>query len=1117
MKNFNNSWRKFLNESSRTENVPFKDTRVRIKLENKKKLLYEVSEDEFEHIEAAIEKMADLNELAFNDIFGDKTRLVIDFPTADVSTPLGRFVAMWLEMGYEVDWSKGMVSSERKYIDSSPEAAAAEFSGHGGRTRTKKINNMKIGKWLSKMLRYVLEFDALKAEVHEHTKEHGDWPRVTGNDIKAALGDNGAKNYYRLSDTIDMMISRPLGGHRVIPEYIKVLRKPEKLEELSRYWRDNAADIKKNLSKAQSNEYSIIITRNPIDVWRMSDFRNISSCHTPPSRSPGEAYYKCAVAEAHGHGAVAYAVNTEDMLQATESETIEEAEDKLNQYNEIFYDDQRTWGGPEIEIQPIERVRLRQVRFYDKEDSDGTQMAVPEKRTYAKIDDRIPGFNERVMQWARESQENQIAQAPRTEDGDLKLGDFIKFGGTHDDNPMSILLSLLFGTSIKGVTGNVHVDSTTEDELDDEVLYSGTVESFQRQVNELKEQWNAIYAHTQVDGTAIDDGGGSAYITCGGTLYINWDADDWQRMPNAEPDIRYGLEELKETWGFGWISERAWGIQRKMDGNVWQLPIAIRPEGLAGFNGHEFAMFPDEFENFCSLVDTEVDDKYDAIKALLSTYFKREGYMSGGAIMKLGNEIMNDQLDLYNWEAVAEEDYEPDEYELIQFTAHPEVWYGDLNASEEVAMEIMNDRNFWIELRRRMTAPAFENTGHEMYPLMPLDMDMFGSHGTEGESQELNLYFSVYGDAPDEQVEVLKELVEIWDDQDEINRVASEVFRDMLQGAIKPDGTTVSDLREEKKFLEIEQMLNETINIDVSGHKPKIDNLMSMDPATAKALVSALQDPALEARWAYRIIQRVEEINERIGELEKLGVHYTGYGTVHGTQEQHDEMMNLMDEFNELAGVAGSYEKQFNNQADRDKWEYNRKIRNSNSPSSLKEVGLTQMASKLGLKKEPAGGWKDVRREKYTDDIQWGSNFRVSDLIQVMQMARTEEDKRAEKSLAALGILDVAKAIPLGIGSTISGVDTLRQMYNKIKRKPEDPDKVGDFPVLAILNVDPHLVDTIEDEILNLIDNRYEDYLSGLDPDTPLNTVISINDYIRQYIAKLTDKSVTITDQSGEN
>ena len=48
MKNFNNSWRNFLNESSRTENVPFEDTRIRIKLDNKQDLLYEVTEDELD-------------------------------------------------------------------------------------------------------------------------------------------------------------------------------------------------------------------------------------------------------------------------------------------------------------------------------------------------------------------------------------------------------------------------------------------------------------------------------------------------------------------------------------------------------------------------------------------------------------------------------------------------------------------------------------------------------------------------------------------------------------------------------------------------------------------------------------------------------------------------------------------------------------------------------------------------------------------------------------------------------------------------------------------------------------------------------------------------------------
>tara|TARA_R100000655_G_scaffold88679_1_gene129034 strand:- start:17 stop:841 length:825 start_codon:yes stop_codon:yes gene_type:complete len=142
---------------------------------------------------------------------------------------------------------------------------------------------------------------------------------------------------------------------------------------------------------------------------------------------------------------------------------------------------------------------------------------------------------------------------------------------------------------------------------------------------------------------------------------------------------------------------------------------------------------------------------------------------------------------------------------------------------------------------------------------------------------------------------------------------------------------------------QLRNIIREAINIDLSGHKPKIDNLMRMEPAAAKALVSALQDPGLEARWAYRIIQRVEEINERIGELEKLGVHYTGYGTVHGAKEQHDEMMNLMDEFDELVSMAGSYEKQFNKQASRDRSHHDRRVRMSESVSRNEVQKIEQL------------------------------------------------------------------------------------------------------------------------------------------------------------------------------
>ena len=47
----------------------------------------------------------------------------------------------------------------------------------------------------------------------------------------------------------------------------------------------------------------------------MSDFEDITSCHSPPSRGGGDSYYKCAVAEAHGHGAVAYVAKTENILE----------------------------------------------------------------------------------------------------------------------------------------------------------------------------------------------------------------------------------------------------------------------------------------------------------------------------------------------------------------------------------------------------------------------------------------------------------------------------------------------------------------------------------------------------------------------------------------------------------------------------------------------------------------------------------------------------------------------------------------------------------------------------------------------------------------------------------
>jgi hypothetical protein len=873
MKNFNNSWRKFLNEGSRTENAPFEDTRIRIKLENKQNLLREVTDEEFEHIHKAIEELS-YEQLAFHDIFGDKSRLILDFPTPDESTPLGRFINMWATMHYDVNWQKGMVSGDRIFKDTSPAGFAADIVGHGGgRVKIKKIN-MKIGKWFSKLHSYTLKHNMLRKKIKEfvygQTDDDGNpiWtdegrqraeerggPRITGNDIINALGEDVATNYYRLHDYIEMMI----GGFPSLTigmrEQLKPLEDPEHIAQFITYWRDNAAGIKKNINEATSNRYSIIVTRDPVDVWRMADFDNMSSCHSPPSRGGGSEYYKCAVAEAHGHGAVAYIVETEELLTNTAAETVEEAEDDI-QSGEVFGDTAR-FGGAGFDIIPHARLRLRQVRYFlpdeqaalkkrpptigDMPDPEthseeeikawlanavrdggldhniGVQLAVPERRVYGAA---IPGFRERILQWAREVQQTEMQQAPRVDDGTtLNLSDFIVFGGSYHDNPISKLIADLFEGEIEGTKGYVEQDTETEDTLDVD-LVQGLVARYQAECDIYIREWNNRMRWTKIDGVATDDGGDGAYITIDAITYANWNEDEWEGMPGVEV-IGHGLEELKD-YGMPWVeADYPFTIQKKDGGRVWQLPISVINERLVSRAAQEYAWTPDDFEEWCSAIDEEVDDKHEAIQSILTNFFKREGYMQGGAVMKLGRDVMNDDTGLYHWEAEAEEGYEMDEYEFIQFTAHPEIWYKDLGATEEQAMKIMNDRNFWLEIRRRMAAPAFQNTGGEMYPQMPLDMDMFGTDGTEGESQELNLYFSVYGEDPDEQVNVLKELVNLWDDQDEINRVASEVFRDMLAGNVGMDGAPVGDQhsagveapiresyeREELNILRVERML----------------------------------------------------------------------------------------------------------------------------------------------------------------------------------------------------------------------------------------------------------------------------------------------------------------------
>jgi len=90
----------------------------------------------------------------------------------------------------------------------------------------------------------------------------------------------------------------------------------------------------------------LVISRHPIDLVRMADFKHIESCH-----SQGGGYFQCAVAEAQGLGVVAYAIRADDF---------EKVKDIIETEEEIFNDKQRKIISG---IEPTFRLRARLFEF----------------------------------------------------------------------------------------------------------------------------------------------------------------------------------------------------------------------------------------------------------------------------------------------------------------------------------------------------------------------------------------------------------------------------------------------------------------------------------------------------------------------------------------------------------------------------------------------------------------------------------------------------------------------------------------------------------------------------------------------------------------------------------
>jgi hypothetical protein len=728
------------------------------------KVLREVTEDEMRVLEDVLDDLDTAN-LPLNDLFSGKMRVVIPFPTTDPSTDLGKFAKFFETQEYDVQWDKGIVSATREV--SSISDLVAYLGGDPQKKKFKKFQ-MKIGKLFAKM-----------ADLSRKKKEI----------VKSDPEFQKNEDYKRISKQI--LLYTPNPGIAGPAGY--------DLEDLAtkygEYWQQNAAYIKNNINEIDSDKFSIIITRHPIDVLRMSDFDTITSCHSPASRTNAyQSYYKCAVAEAQGHGAVAYVVETEELLSATNTGNIDSAEQEI-QEGEIFADDKRPFTG---DIKPLSRLRLRHVRYYDTDEpkryDDGQDVGMPEKRVYGAD---IPGIADTVTDWARASQEDVIQNMPR-EDGKVNLSRFTLFGGSYEDTAGTAgrakLMQMFLGTD--EVTGNMQQNTDTEDSLDAN-LVGDIIAQYEGECEQIMNDFNDRMAQTYTDYEVGDDGGEGAFIRPFAAFIAKWPVDEWKRLPgNQEEVVWNSVDELNDIFGdIFYPSDIDTPTIRRIREEI-HLTIKVNFEHPSIY-GNLYMALPDEYQEALQKVDSVIDDRRDTFEEVLTTYFKREGQMEGGAYIQLATAIEDDMVSSYEWDVETDGEY----YDSYETTASHSFYYDpeEFGLDIRVLAQILDSRDFRIELRRQLLEEPRKAQNTRYY------LQMNATTVEVGGEIKFTSIFSINADEPDIMAGLFQELIEgDMDDEDNLNvvyrRVLAQVVKSRQPASTQTNESVVKDWKEYLKI-----------------------------------------------------------------------------------------------------------------------------------------------------------------------------------------------------------------------------------------------------------------------------------------------------------------------------
>ena len=712
------------------------------------KPLNEITDEEVSHIESVLNGLSP-EHLSFNDLFQGRMRIIepISVPEENIDK-----LKQWAKNNYyNLDFNTGLVSWQVLKDDPKHVLSPKEVSNlPDDKSQNLITKQMRLGKLLQKLLRIKTKMDIL------HDEMEAIFQLIFGHASEKTEEQQKKKDQWDKYNVMRGEIeSGTFGDHQKL--------ETDEIKNLIEFWNKKSTYYRENPKLAEEGEagrYSIIYTRHPIDVLRMSDFEDIQSCHSPSRGGEPAEYYKCAVGEAHGHGFVAYVVENEslenikqtwDVKKLSNEELIDHMEEQ-----ELFSDPERLEAG----IEPVSRLRYR--KFVHQ---NGTELAVPEMSTYGER--KIPGLNKVGLEWAQNNQAEKIAQIAAQDN--IDLSQFTLYGGSYEDTIPGHLFANLFNIDLnrwkEKIHGQVGTEHSEQWEFEQQQGIAST-ERYQQEADEIVERFNQRYQYAKLSAEAAADDGTAYIMTSGSGMIIPIDESEWEKYPNYRDEtLDYITDEL-EQYGFEWFDSVFFRQDRHDPRIELGFNMVKIDETYAGL-----LPSPHELEDLANRID-EIDDQGDTINEIIKQFLKREGYLKLSPFEEIVNKYPNPSF----WEVEASHDWDGElESVTVEGDLYLELGDSILQYKEKVDKVLSSDE-FKTETRTEIinaAAAASKFEGEFHYPIMEFSV---GEIDDDGDSRIQIVFVIRPGYDSEGQAKAVKDVLEYLDDEEEVQTLVAKAF-----------------------------------------------------------------------------------------------------------------------------------------------------------------------------------------------------------------------------------------------------------------------------------------------------------------------------------------------------